>query len=203
MHRLFYCSAILLLLAARSYAHRPVSNQSQQVSAGGGKSDDVSSTNSGDPVPQNLPCANQSKSLKELTKSFNMGRLSSTSDVTGTWVAISLFSDGHSSLNCAGVKRGITFEEVIVAKGYSIELHIIGAVQETVTAKPDRNASLVFPVDEGGDASPVYRCRLTERQTLACLNDVYREGNEFKKMTVRKDEIAVSTDDSYGFASAR
>jgi hypothetical protein len=184
----------LLFLAALGWAQTPVLNQGQQSGAAGGISDQLPPASDFNEiiVKQNTPCPNQPKSLKELRESFNRGRLPSASEVSGTWVAISQFGDSFATLNCAGVKRNPQlpdFEEVIVPRGYSIELHIKGAIGETVTAKPDGKGSLLFPVDFQGDASPFYRCRLTERKTLACLTDVYREGTEFKKMTVRKDEL--------------
>ena len=43
--------------------------------------------------------------------------------------------------------------------------------------------------DFGGDASPVYRCRLTVRKTLACLIDVYGQGVEYKKLPVLQNQI--------------
>ena len=42
-------------------------------------------------VPQNLPCPDQSKSLKEVTDAFDSGRVPSPSEMTGTWVLIRRF----------------------------------------------------------------------------------------------------------------
>jgi hypothetical protein len=94
------------------------------------------------------------------------------------------------SLNCSGLKRGAKlYEQVILANGYSLETHLIGTGVQTPTMKPDRTNSLSFPFDFGGDANPVFRCRLTTRKTVACLIDVYRQGIEFKKASARPDEM--------------
>jgi len=106
-------------------------------------------------------------------------------------VAIGFFGDYNNDVNCTGLKRGNKFEEVMLATGHSVEMHVIGTTNpnQTRTLEPDHAGSVTFPVDFGGDAGPVYRCRLTTRNTLACLIDVYREGVEFKKMSVNADEI--------------
>jgi hypothetical protein len=146
-------------------------------------------------VHQNTPCANQPKSLAQLTRVFNSARAPSRSEMTGTWVAIGIFGDARShgetiaDLNCSGLKRGNKYEEVMMANGYAIAMHVIGVIDQSPTARLDRTRSLSFPFDFGGDASPVYRCRLTTRMTLACLIEVYREGVEFKQMPVQPDEI--------------
>jgi hypothetical protein len=57
------------------------------------------------------------------------------------------------------------------------------------TMKLDPARSLRFFFDLGGDSHPVFRCRLTTRDTLACLIDVYREAVEFKRMSVRPDQM--------------
>jgi hypothetical protein len=80
----------------------------------------------------------------------------------------------------------------MLATGHSVEMHVIETTDQTRTVEPDQAGSVTFPVDFGGDAGPVYRCRVTTRNTLACLIDVYREGGEFKKMSVNADEIYCS-----------
>ncbi len=52
-----------------------------------------------------------------------------------------------------------------------------------------RDGALTFPFDFGGDSHPVFRCRLTKRDTLACLIDVYRQGIEFKRMKVSPELV--------------
>jgi hypothetical protein len=141
------------------------------------------------PVPQNSPCADQPKTLTELRDAFNRGQVPSASVTTGSWVAIGMFGDYNNDLNCVGLKRDNTFVEVMLARGDSIEMHAIGATDQTRTLEPDQAGSVTFPVDFGGDAGPVYRCRVTTPDTLACLIDVYRQGVEFKKMSVNADEI--------------
>ena len=145
-------------------------------------------------IPQNAPCPDQPKSLTELTKSFNAGKVPSRSEMAGTWVAISSFlADYERTLDCTGLKRGKKlYEEVMLANGYSLEMRVVGAIDQTPTMKLDRTRSLSFPLDFGGDARPVFRCRLTARKTLACLIDVYRQGVEFKKTSVQPDEMAHS-----------
>lgn len=145
-------------------------------------------------IPQNSPCVNQPKSLKELEASFDKGRVPLATEVSGSWVAIGFvgsgYSDNNPSLNCTGVKRGKKFEFVLVADRYSTELDAIGMTYpQTVVMEPDHRGSVRFPVDFDGDNLPVYRCRLTERRTLACLVAVYGQGVEFKKLPVEEDQI--------------
>jgi hypothetical protein len=140
-------------------------------------------------APQNLPCTGQSKSLRELRQAFTKGRAPSPADMTGSWVAISSFDDNGGDLNCTGLKRGPKFEEVMLAKGYSLEMHVIGTLDQSPTMTREANHSVTFRFDFGGDASPVFRCRMTARKTLACLIDVYRQGAEFKRMPVQQNQI--------------
>lgn len=145
-----------------------------------------------DSVPQNSPCANQPKSFKEVTVAFDKGQLPSASEVTGSWVEIGFFGqDGQvRNMNCAGITRGKVFEFVIAANQYSLTLHAVGmGVAQKTKMQPDNKGSVQFPVDFGGDASPVYRCRISRPNTLTCLNAVYGEGIEFKKMLVREEQI--------------
>jgi len=138
---------------------------------------------------QNLPCAQQAKSLEALRHAFRSGRTPSPAEVTGSWVAIGFFGDIRNDLNCTGLKRGSKFEEVMLAKGYSLEMHVIGTLDQSPTMKRDGNGGVSFPFDFGGDASPVFNCQLTARHTLACVIDVYRQGVEFKRMAVQQSEI--------------
>jgi len=41
---------------------------------------------------------------------------------------------------------------------------------------------VTFSVDFGGDSSPTFRCRLTQRNTVACFGSPYYDGVEFKKV---------------------
>jgi hypothetical protein len=153
--------------------------------------------NDSDEIPrnsilQNSPCGDQPKSLKEVTSAFNRGRLPLAGEVTGSWVEIGFFGQDARvrSLNCVGITRGRVFEFVIVASQYSLTLHSVGMdVPQKVMMEPDQKGSVRFPVDFGGDASPVYRCRVSRPNTLTCLNAVYGEGIEFKKMSVREEQI--------------
>ena len=147
-------------------------------------------------IRQNSPCADQPKSLKEVTSAFNKGRLPLASEVTGSWVEIGFFGQDARvrSLNCVGITRGKVFEFVIVASQYSLTLHSVGMdVPQKVMMEPDQNGSVRFPVDFGGDASPVYKCRISRPNTLTCLNAAYGEGIDFKKMSVREEQIFPKT----------
>jgi hypothetical protein len=145
-------------------------------------------------IPQYSPCADEPKSLKDLAGSFNKGRVPSADNVTGTWVAIG-FVGHYVSLNCTGVKRGNKFEWVMIANGYSVEIDMIGTHSQRTTFKPGGKGSLVIAVDFEGDDTPVYRCRITPRKTIACLvgTPPSEDGVEFKKMPVAENDIFKSS----------
>jgi hypothetical protein len=108
--------------------------------------------------------------------------------MTGSWVAIGFLGDDGLDLNCTGLKRANTFEEVMLATGYAIEMHVIGtAVQSPMMARD--NGAVIFPFDFGGDAIAFYRCRITTGQTLVCTIDRYRHIVEFQKTTVKPEEV--------------
>src|SRR5258707_1319764 len=73
-------------------------------------------------ISQNAPCIDQPRSLAELAASFQQGKLPLASQMTGTWVEIGDVWDvaSEKSLNCSGIRRGSTFEFVLVADGYSV-----------------------------------------------------------------------------------
>ena len=78
----------------------------------------------------------------------------------------------------------------MIADGYAIETHAIGASDQFPTAIANaRKGELSFELDFGGGRRPVFRCRTTDRQTLVCLVDLYREAFEFRKMIVPADKI--------------
>lgn len=148
-------------------------------------------------VPQDAPCADQPRSLKELAIAFQNGRLPSPSETTGSWVEIGDFSDRPTpwprfhDLNCSGLMRRSKFDFVLVAHGYSVELHVIDMYgSQTVAMEPDHKGSVEFPEVYFGGEGPVtnYRCRLTQRGTLACLWGRFA-GTEFRKMVVEKTQI--------------
>ena len=144
-------------------------------------------------VPQNSPCVDQPRSYKELADSFEKGRRPLASETTGSWVEIGDLTDPPGkahSLNCTGERRGGVFEFVLIASGYSLELHAVGMTYpQTVRMKPDSEGSVEFPVDFSGDEGPdTYRCRLTRGGTLACLIGAFT-GVEFKKMAVEEGQI--------------
>jgi hypothetical protein len=121
-----------------------------------------------DATPQNAPCIDQPKSLAELAASFRKGRFPSAAQITGTWVEIGVVSEYPSnqyqtiphptiyrSLNCSGEKRGSKFEFVLVANGYSVELHAIGMTYpQKITTEPDHKGSIILPVDFAADEGP-------------------------------------------------
>jgi hypothetical protein len=140
--------------------------------------------------PANAPCVDQPRSRSELAASFQRGRFPQASQIDGTWVEIGLLTRVYRSFDCSGEKRGSKFEFVLVAKGYSVELKGFGMTYpQKVTMEPDHKGSIEFQVDFAADEGPdTYRCRLTERDTLACLID-QRRAVEFKKMTVKPEQI--------------
>jgi hypothetical protein len=138
-----------------------------------------------DSIPQYYPCPDQPKSFKELSDSFAVGRLPSASEVAGSWVLIGIWvhKDSRPDLNCNGITRGQKFEWVLVANGYAVAVDAIGTNHQTTTFKPD-GGTLTFSIEFEGDFVPTFRCRMTQRNTLACLGSPYYEGLEFKRMSV-------------------
>lgn len=147
-------------------------------------------------VAQNSPCADQPRSLKEMTASYEKGRRPLASEMTGSWVEIGDIHDGPVdfpiSLNCSGVTQQNKLEFVLIANGYSLELHAVGmAGPQTERMKPNDEGGVEFPeVYFGGEVYEEhhYRCRLTDRGTLVCLLGT-SNGAEFKKMPVEKSRI--------------
>ena len=82
------------------------------------------------------------------------------------------------------------FEAVFIARGYSLETHVLGVVDATPTMEPDSRGDLAFPLHFGGDSLPIFRCRLSARKTLVCLVAVYDQAFELKQMSVKPDEMA-------------
>ena len=142
-----------------------------------------------DSIPQYIPCTDQPKSFTELSGSFAAGRLPSPSDVTGSWALIGIWvhKDSRPDLNCNGVKRGRKFEWILVAHGYSVEVDSIGTKRQTTIFKPDHKGNLTFSIDLEGDYVPNFRCRLTQRNTLACLGSPYYDAVEFKKISANAE----------------
>jgi hypothetical protein len=175
--------------------------KTQQVGSTGHQTSNEVPTNQ---IQQRSPCADQSKSRSELARSFDKGRIPSPSEITGSWVSIGNFGQAvikgkeRVDLDCSGLKRENTFEEVLVMKAYVVEPYVIGTpYPEPTTLDRDKAGSLSFLHEFGGDASPVYRCRLTQRGTLACLIDVYRAGSEFKKMQVTRNQLCQKNSEGY------
>ena len=186
MARFFNLIVLLACVATTSVVHaqNPVSADSS--------SDEIPPHS----TPQNAPCLDQPRSLSELSASFQRGRFPQASQISGSWVEIgtvdaSPYTDEPASLNCSGIRRGSKFEFVLIVNGYSLELHAIGASSpQKVSIEPDHQGSIEFPeVDFGGEGTlDNYRCRLTNRKTLACLLGSYR-GAEFKKITIKLEQI--------------
>ena len=145
-------------------------------------------------------CDNQARSLAELKRSFAGARMPSVAELSGSWVAIGFFGAAYNhgreiaSVECAGLRRGKTLEQVMLIKGNFVEARFIGVEMQMRTLTPDGRGSLEFPIDFGGDANPRYRCRLTATGTLACLVDVYDEGVEFTRNSVSQEQLCHSRD---------
>ena len=145
-------------------------------------------------------CDNQARSLAELKRSFAGARMPSIAELSGSWVAIGNFGAAYNhgreiaSVECAGLRRGKTLEQVMLINGNFVEPRFVGAPMQMRTLTPDGRGSLEFPIDFGGDADPRFRCRLTATGTLACLVDVYDEGVEFKRNSVLQEQLCRSRD---------
>ena len=166
----------------------------------------VASTTLFSQQPQTGPksaCDNQATSLAELKRSFAGATMPSPAELSGSWVAIGIFGAAHShgteiaSVDCAGLRRGKTLEQVMLIKGNFVEARFVGVPMQMRTLTPDGRGSLEFPIDFGGDANPRYRCRLTATGTLACLVDVYDEGAEFKRNSVSQEQLCRPSRDGY------
>ena len=163
----------------------------------------VASTTLFSQQPQTGPksgCDTQARSLAELKRSFAGARTPSVAELSGSWVAIGIFGAAHSHgreiamVECAGLRRGKTLEQVMLIKDNSVEPRFLGAPMQMRTLRPDGRGSLEIPIDFGGDANPRHRCRLTGIGTLACLVDVYDEGVEFKRNSVSQEQLCRSRD---------
>jgi len=75
------------------------------------------------------------------------------------------------------------YEWVMLAQGYSLGIDMAGTYQ-TSAFELGLRQDLTVALDLGGDASPVLRCRLTQRHSLVCLGDTYYSGLEFRKTPV-------------------
>lgn len=136
-------------------------------------------------VPQYLPCPNQTRSYLALAKSFTSGRLPTETEISGSWVLIGswLYRDSHPDLNCTGIVRGRILEWVMFANGLSLRVNMAGMIVKSAFG-PGSAGNLKFTMDLGGEANPVFQCRLTQQHTLVCLGSPYYSGSEFKKMPV-------------------
>jgi hypothetical protein len=142
-----------------------------------------------DPIPQHSPCANQPRSLRGLTESFNKGTVPLAQELKGTWIEIGNFDNGtrpfYRSLNCTGITRGNKFEFALIGveTDYTMELHAIGYEVQRVRMELNHKGSAQFSIDLLADgASDDYTCRLTRRLTLACVDA--NRGEEFNKIKV-------------------
>ena len=147
-------------------------------------------------VEQNAPCADQPRSFAALRRAFNAAKRPSVEEMRGTWIAIGMFGDARSHgkefilVDCNGITIEGHFAQAMQIAADIVVPYFVGTTdtaERTMTF--DGKRSVTFPIDFGGDASPVYRCRLSARNTLICLIDVYLEANEFKKMTVPSDKL--------------
>jgi hypothetical protein len=144
------------------------------------------------------PCDGQPRTYRELVSEFKKGRLPLAAEMSGNWVEIGSISEDPeaiSGLNCSGEKQAGKLEFVIVAQGYSVWLHAVGALDDHYAEMtPDGQGGVKFSSfsasDFGGEGPPGedYHCRLTKRETLVCLLGK-SVAEELKKMAVEKDQI--------------
>lgn len=80
--------------------------------------------------------------------------------------------------------RGKVLEWVMLADGYSLEIDMVGTYHQRSEFKRDGENGFKFTIDLGGDASPVFQCRISRHQTLLCLGTPYYSGLQFTKMPV-------------------
>jgi hypothetical protein len=182
---LLCCIFITMLLAraVRGVTQNPISDGS--LSSRNPSSEQSNEEIPMHSVPQYLPCPGQTKTFSKLSNSFAAGHLPSRSEITGSWVLVGfwLYGDSHPDLNCTGIMRGKILEWVMLAQGYSLRIDMAGTDQ-TSAFELGRRQDLTVAMDLGGDASPVLRCRLTQRHSLVCLGDTYYSGLEFRKIQV-------------------
>jgi hypothetical protein len=77
--------------------------------------------------------------------------------LSGTCVAIAFFGDAVASLDCNGLRRDDRFEQVMRIDGAIVVPYFVGADTAERALTFDVSGSITFPVDCGGDASPVNR----------------------------------------------
>jgi len=86
------------------------------------------------------------------------------------WVAVGFYyGENNPSVNCDGVKRGQVLEWVMTIDHDSFDIDMVGARRSTGKIRIAKNKEPTFSFDMGGDAEPLYRCRLSSRNTLICL----------------------------------
>lgn len=150
-------------------------------------------------------CSGQAKSISELRGAFRTAKAPKATDLTGTWVAIGFFGaypNTAAEVNCAGLNRGDRFEQALFIKADVAIPRFVGATGEERVIRRDRQGSVIFDVDFGGDAGPSYRCRLSPRGTFLCLIDVYGQGVEFKRAPIDPERLC-QIDSASGFCSSQ
>ncbi len=142
-------------------------------------------------VAQLLPCPEQARTFKALSRAYAEGHVPSQSEMNGTWVPIGLwlYRDSRPDLNCAGIRRGAVLEWVIFARGYSLDVNALGTYRQKPAVELGPEGDLTFSIDWLGDTNPVFRCRLSRSGSLVCLGDAYYNGVELKKMPVRCEPL--------------
>ena len=143
-------------------------------------------------APVFKPCTDQPRTTKAFIASYSRGRAPTRADLMGAWVAIGIGYGPPSrpDLNCAGLVRGTSgvFESVIVPQRDSVEVDMIGMGLYRIPLSFDAHGDLLLPIEEGGDYAVDYKCRVTDRRTLACLTATARAiifGTEYRRMPVR------------------
>lgn len=143
-------------------------------------------------TPVLKPCKDQPCTKDAFVSSYLRSRAPTRSDLTGAWVAIGI---GYGSiprpdLNCTGLVRGTSgvFESVLVPQHDSVEVDMIGMDFYRIPLSFHQNGELLLPIEEGSDYPINFKCRLTNRRTLACLTATtgeFIEGREYRQMPVR------------------
>ncbi len=142
-------------------------------------------------IRQHMPCKEQLQSFKAAVTQYDHLATPSTVGITGTWVAIGFLND-ESSTNCAGVVRGPAYELILDIGRDSLSIDMLAMPPMSVVAKRLATGELAFPLEDGGDDVHQYRCRLTIRRTLLCLDRKIGWGLELAKKRVDRLQRASS-----------
>lgn len=139
---------------------------------------------------QDRPCAGQPRTFRALLREYNATPAHTRASLVGTWVLIGSVFLGEDAdprhpvaklLNCAGVQFDSVFAHVLTVERDSVTNDYGYAFARDANTH-DVRGSLTILIEEGGDDYLVYRCRLTRRGTLACIEPDSHQGLEFQRM---------------------